>query len=62
MNASYLNCDPYAGEKEVIITVGLLRELLLSLIDMEENKEEIAEEETETGSDDIKHSYRVHHL
>ena len=62
MNASYLNCDPYTGEKEVIITVGLLRELLLSLIDMEENKEEIAEEETETRSDYIKHCYRVHHL
>ena len=62
MNAAYLNRDSYARKKEVIILVGLLRNLFFSLIDMEEDKEAITEEETDTRSDDIKHCYRVFHL
>ena len=63
MNAAYLNSESYAGEEKVIVTVGLLRKLFISLINMEQDKEAITEEETETRSEDIKHyCYRVHRL
>ena len=61
MNAAYLNRDSYARKKEVIILVGLLRNLFISLINMKQDKEAITEEETETRSEDIKHyCYHVH--
>ena len=62
MNASYLNSESYAGEEEVVITFRLFRKLFLSMIDMEQDKEAITEDETETRSDEIKHFYCVHHL
>ena len=55
-----LNSESYAGEEKVIVTVGLLRKDLFPLIEMEQNKEAIAEKEAETRSDNIKHCYHVH--
>ena len=60
MNACNLNCESYAAEEKVIVRDGLLRGLFLLSIEMEEKKESIAEEETETRDDDIKNFYHVH--
>ena len=60
VKAHHLNCEPYAREKKVIVTVGLLRKPFLPLIEMKQNKEAIAEKEAETRSDNIKHCYHVH--
>ena len=57
--ACNLNCESYAAEEKVIVSDGLLRVFLL-LIEMEEKKESIAEEEAETRKDDIKNFYHVH--
>ena len=51
VNACNLNCESYAAEEKVIVSDGLLRVFLLP-IEMEEDKESIAEEEAETRSDD----------
>ena len=59
MNASYLNSESYAGEEEVVITFRLFRKLFLSMIDMEQDKDAITEDETENRSDEIKHFYCV---
>ena len=59
VNACNLNCESYAAEEKVIVSDGLLRVFLL-LIEMEEKKESIAEEEAETRKDDIKNFYHVH--
>ena len=61
-NASYLNSESYSGEEEVVITFRVFRKLFLSMINMEQDKEAIREDETETRSDEIKHFYCVHHL
>ena len=61
MNACYLNSESYAGEEEVVIIFRLLRKIFLSMINMEQDKEAITEDETVTRSDDIKHFYCVHH-
>ena len=63
VHTSNLNGESYAAEEKVIISDnGLLRGFFLLLIEMEEKKESVAEEETETRSDDIKNIYHVHNL
>ena len=55
VKVSYLNSDSYAGEKKVIIPVGLVSIHLPSLIQIEEDKEDIAEKKTETSESNVKY-------
>ena len=62
VNVSNLNCKSYAEEEKVIVSDGLLRGYILFLIEMEKEKESIAEEKAETRRNDIENLYRVHSL
>ena len=64
VNTCNLDRKSYAEEEKVIVSVSvrLLRRFFLFLIEMEEKKESIAEEEAEPRNDDIKNFYHVHNI
>ena len=54
VNVSYLDSESYEGEKKVIIPERLESMILPSLIEIEQNKEDMAEEKADTRRDNIK--------
>ena len=54
VNVSYLDSESYEGEKKVIILETLENMILPSLIEIEQNEEDMAEEKADTRSDNVK--------
>ena len=54
VNVSYLDSESHEGEKKVIIPERLESMILPSLIEIEQNKEDMAEEKADTRRDNIK--------